>query len=86
MAAPKREPKRAPPPGRRTALDLPDVRDGLTRLERAILVVLAQAQEERGKGRGVPRAMLYGRVLELVNVSQQEFQETLTRLVGRRGT
>ncbi len=62
---------------------LPDVRDGLNRLERAILVVLDETQRERG-GRSVPTAMLYGRVLELVDVSQAEFQATLQRLVGRR--
>ncbi|HEY3451841.1 MAG TPA: hypothetical protein VGK67_36120 [Myxococcales bacterium] len=75
--------KRTRPSRNRSDLDrLPDVRDGLTRVERAILTVLAQAQKERG--RGVPTPMLYGRVLELVDVSQEEFQETLTRLVGKR--
>jgi hypothetical protein len=62
---------------------LPDVRDGLTRLERAILYVLAETERERG-GRSVPTAMLYGRVVELVDVSVAEFQATLQRLVGRR--
>jgi hypothetical protein len=62
--------------------DLPDVRDGLTRLERAILFVLDETQRERG-GRRVPTAMLYGRVCELVNVSVGEFQAALQRLVGR---
>ena len=62
--------------------DLPDVRDGLTRLERAILYVLDETQRELG-GRNVPTAMLYGRVCELVNVSVGEFQATLQRLVGR---
>lgn len=62
--------------------DLPDVRDGLTRLERAILYVLAETQRERGT-RNVPTAMLYGRVLERVNVSQAELLATLRRLIGR---
>jgi hypothetical protein len=62
---------------------LPDVRDGLTRIERAILYVLSETQRERG-GRSVPTAMLYGRVLELVDVSEAEFKATLERLVGRR--
>ena len=62
---------------------LPDVRDGLTRLERAILHVLAETQRERGD-KSVPTFMLYGRVVELVDVSQAEFQATLQRLVGRR--
>ncbi|MGC4122657.1 MAG: hypothetical protein QM765_50420 [Myxococcales bacterium] len=77
----KKRPHRNEEKGR--ALDrIPDVRDGLTRLERAILVVLAQTQRELGHE--VPTAMLYGRVLELVDVGQQEFQETLARLVGRK--
>jgi len=62
---------------------LPDVRDGLTRLERAILYVLAESERERG-GAAVPTAMLYGRVVELVDVGLDEFQATLERLVGRR--
>ena len=61
---------------------IPDVRDGLTRLERVILYVLAESERERG-GRSVPTAMLYGRVVEHINVSVEEFQATLTRLVGR---
>jgi hypothetical protein len=60
---------------------LPDVRDGLTRLERAILVELERAQRELD-GRNVPTAMLYGRVVEHVNVSVSEFQRALDRLVG----
>jgi hypothetical protein len=60
---------------------IPDVRDGLTRLERAILRVLDEAQRERG-GAPVPTAMLYGRVLEHVDVSQEEFMATLQRLIG----
>lgn len=61
---------------------LPDVRDGLTRIERVILFVLKQTQDELG-GRNVPTAMLYGRVCEYVNISVDEFQRTLVRLVGR---
>jgi hypothetical protein len=63
--------------------DFPDVRDGLTRLERAILYVLAETQRERGN-RNVPTAMLYGRVLELVDVSQSEFLATLRRLIANK--
>ena len=62
---------------------LPDVRDGLTRLERVILWQLDLAQRERN-GRDVPTAMLYGRVVEQVDVSIDEFQRTLQRLVGVR--
>jgi hypothetical protein len=61
---------------------LPDVRDGLTRLERVILYVLHEAQTEFG-GRHVPTALLYGRVVEHIDVSTQEFQRVLARLVGR---
>ncbi|MFT3924854.1 MAG: hypothetical protein QM778_20130 [Myxococcales bacterium] len=61
--------------------DLPDVRDGLTRLERAVLVELARAREEYGE-RHVPSALLYGRVVEHVDVSVEEFQRVLRRLAG----
>lgn len=61
--------------------DIPDVRDGLTRKERAILYCLQQTQEELG-GRNVPTIMLYGRVLELVDISQDDFQTLLSRLTG----
>jgi hypothetical protein len=61
---------------------IPDVRDGLTRLERIILYVLAETTRERG-GASVPTAMLYGRVVELIDVGVDEFQATLRRLVGR---
>ena len=60
--------------------DLPDARDGLTRLERIILWQLREAERELG-GRPVPTAMLYGRVVEHVSVSVAEFQTTLQRLV-----
>ena len=61
---------------------IPDVRDGLTRLERVILWQIAEIQKERG-GRNVPTAMLYGRVVEHVNVSVDELQRVLARLTGR---
>lgn len=63
---------------------IPDVRDGLTRLERVILWVLHQAQAEFGERR-VPTATLYGRVVEHLDVSIDEFQRTLARLTGRGG-
>jgi hypothetical protein len=62
---------------------LPDVRDGLTRLDRVILWQLHVTQRERND-RNVPTAMLYGRVVEHVNVSVEEFQAALSRLVGAR--
>lgn len=58
---------------------IPDVRDGLTRLERVVLHVLNDAQREFG-GRNVPTATLYGRVLEYVDLSQDELQTCLQRL------
>lgn len=61
--------------------DIADVRDGLTQKERAILHCLQQTQQELG-GRNVPTTMLYGRVVELVDISQQEFQTILSRFVG----
>lgn len=63
---------------------IPDVRDGLTRLERVILWQLLEVQRERGE-RGVPTAMLYGRVVEHVNVSVDDFQRVLARLTGGGG-
>lgn len=60
---------------------VPDVRDGLTRLERVILWQLAETERERC-GRSVPTAMLYGRVVEHVDVSSDEFQRVLVRLIG----
>ncbi len=57
----------------------PDVRDGLTRTERVILYVLHQTQQEL-QGRNVPTAMLYGRVLEYVDLSEAELHVYLDRL------
>lgn len=62
---------------------LPDVRDGLTRVERVILYCLQQCEQER-RGRMVSTAMLYGRVVEHVDVSVPEFQRIMQRLVGVR--
>lgn len=59
--------------------NLADVRDGLTRKERIVLYCLNQLQEERG-GRNAPTAMLYGRVMEYVNMSESELQLILQRL------
>ncbi len=63
--------------------NIPDVRDGLTRVERVILLCLKQAQEEK-HGRMVSTAMLYGRVVEHVDIGVPEFQRILQRLVGIR--
>lgn len=61
--------------------NLPDVRDGLNRKERAILYCLHKTQKELNN-RNVPTIMLYGRVVELVDISETEFQTILARLVG----
>ena len=62
---------------------LRDARDGLTRLERIILWQLHEAQKELGR-ESVPTALLYGRVVEHINVTVEEFQAVLQRLVGSR--
>lgn len=61
---------------------IPDVRDGLTRIERVVLYELHRAQREFGD-RHVPSALLYGRVVEHVNISVVEFQKVLQRLAGK---
>jgi hypothetical protein len=63
-------------------MSLPDVRDGLTRLERVILTELDRAARELGR-RDVPTALLYGRVVEHCNVSVDEMNAALARLTGR---
>jgi hypothetical protein len=62
--------------------ELPDVRDGLTRVERIVLSALHEAQRELA-GRAVPTAMLYGRVAERISISVPDFQAVLRRLIGR---
>ena len=59
--------------------NLPDARDGLSRKERIVLYCIQQLQKER-HGRNAPTAMLYGRVLEHVDMSEQELQQILQRL------
>ncbi|MFO7788542.1 MAG: hypothetical protein R6W87_12380 [Halospina sp.] len=58
---------------------IPDARDGLTRTERIILYVLQETQRELN-GRNVPTAMLYGRVVEYVNLTEAELYRYLDRL------
>ena len=60
---------------------LPDVQDGLTHRERVVLWCLKKLQEERGN-RHVPTGMLYGSVVEHVNMSVEEMQSILIRLIG----
>ncbi|MBL8939898.1 MAG: hypothetical protein JNM69_35410 [Archangium sp.] len=75
--------RRSRPAPRPSLESLPDVRDGLTRLERVVLATLEACQAELG-GRAVPTAMLYGRVLEHLEVSQDELQQVLVRLGARQ--
>ena len=63
--------------------DLPDVRDGLTRRERVVLWCLSELQKARGD-RHVPTGMLYGSVVEHVDMSVEELQSTLVRLIGHQ--
>lgn len=63
--------------------ELPDVRDGLTHSERTVLLVLAATQRELG-GRNVPLPMLYGRVLERVDMSVDELRTIVQRLGAGR--
>ncbi|MGP4844413.1 hypothetical protein ACTXGQ_09810 [Marinobacter sp. 1Y8] len=62
---------------------IPDARDGLTRTERIVLMVLNEVERERN-GRSVPTVMLYGRVLEYVNLSEAELHAILNRLGVRK--
>ena len=62
--------------------DIPDVRDGLSRRERIVLLVLHETQKERGP-KNVPMPMLYGRVLERLDMSQDELMAIVQRLAGR---
>jgi hypothetical protein len=62
--------------------NFPDSRDGLTRKERIVLYCLDRLQQERG-GRNIPTAMLYGRVVEYVDMSEHELQTILQRLCNQ---
>lgn len=60
---------------------LPDARDGLSKRQRIILYCLQEAQKEFGD-RNVPTITLYGRVIEHLDISQEEFQLILNQLAG----
>ncbi len=62
---------------------IPNVRDGLNDIERTVLYVLHHTQQEMA-GRPVPTAMLYGRVLEYINISESELITCLQRLGAGR--
>ena len=59
--------------------EIPDVRDGLTRIQRVVLYELDKTRRELGR-EFVPTTMLYGRVVEHVNISEWEFQQVLQSL------
>jgi len=58
---------------------IPDVRDGLTRLERIVLYTQWELEKER-PGRNVATAQLYGRVVERIDISVAQLQAVLVRL------
>lgn len=62
--------------------DVPDARDGLTRKERIILRELAKLQGERA-GRGISLVQLYGRVLEHIDLSQEELRALVAKFHQR---
>lgn len=62
--------------------NIPDVRDGLTEVERTILFVMHEARKEFGD-RSVPTVLLFGRVQELLDLSWEEFQKSLGRFSGQ---
>jgi len=68
-------------PNRDPRDSLPDVQDGLTHRERVVLGCLKELQQER-HGRHVPTDMLYGSVVEHVNMSSEGMQSILVRLIG----
>ena len=52
--------------------DIPDVRDGLTRLQRIVLYELSNAQRETGR-EFIRTVMLYGRVVECIDISEEDW-------------
>lgn len=58
---------------------IPDVRDGLTRPQRIVMYEIYKAQKESGR-EFVPTVMLYGRVLEHINISEHELNQILQSL------
>jgi hypothetical protein len=61
--------------------DFPDVRDSLTYRERLVLRCLHELQQERG-GRHRSTGMLYGSVVEYIDMSIEDRQRIRVRLVG----
>lgn len=63
--------------------DLPSIRDGLTRKQRIIIQCINKLEVELG-GRNVPTALLYGRVIEYMDISIEEMQLVLQELIGNK--
>lgn len=65
--------------------NLPDVRDGLTRRQRVVLYELHKARKELGREM-VPTVMLYGRVVEHIDMTEAELYDVLASLgAGPKG-
>ena len=58
-----------------------DVRDGLRRKQRIVVYCIDQLEKEWGD-RNAPTAMLQGRVLDYVDMSEQELQQILQGMTG----
>jgi hypothetical protein len=58
---------------------IPDVRDGLTRAERVVLWCLRELSHP-DEVRSVPTAMLYGAVIEHIDISQAELMAIIRKL------
>jgi hypothetical protein len=58
--------------------NIPDVRDGLTEVERTVLLVLYEARKEY-QDRMIPVALLFGRAQERLDLSWEEFSRALKR-------
>ena len=63
--------------------NLPDVRDGLTRGERIVLWCLYELKQQYGE-RQIPTSMLYGRVVEHVDMTVEDMKSILVRFVEYR--
>ena len=61
--------------------NLPDARDGLTHRERIVLWCLYELQEEHGD-KQISTGLLYGSVVEYVNISVEDLKSILVRFVG----
>jgi hypothetical protein len=77
-----RRPARPARPARIEAIvddAVPDVRDGLTRVQRVVLYELHRARLELGR-ESIPTALLYGRVVEHLALSPDELRDALRSL------